>query len=262
VYALDRYLGPSSPGPSPAAVRSPEASVRGVGRTAELQERFERLLLSRAEDERLPYGMRKASLDALIGLARSRASLEVLKEYVAEKRRFAGEPLRPPSRWSIIETLLARGDADAAALSAIEQVRDTTPEAARQTYIAGAAVATAENKAAYFARFLDDPELNEEWVTASLGAFNHPDHAALTLPYLRPALERLEWIRDNRRIFFLPRWINAFVGGQGSVEALAVVDGFLAERPELPLDLRRKVLQARDDLERTVRIRANGTTPE
>ncbi|MGI9182750.1 MAG: M1 family metallopeptidase, partial [Longimicrobiaceae bacterium] len=139
VYALERYLGPSSPGPSPAAVRSPEASVRGVGRTAEPQERFERLLLSRAEDERLPYGMRKASFDALIGLARSHASLEVLKEYVAEKRRFAGESLRPPSRWSIIETLLARGDAEAASLYAIEQVRDTTPEAARQTYIAGAA---------------------------------------------------------------------------------------------------------------------------
>jgi aminopeptidase N len=57
-------------------------------------------------------------------------------------------------------------------------------------------------------------------VTASLGAFHHPEHAPLTRPLLRPALERLEWIRENRRIFFLPQWINAFIGGQTSPGAL------------------------------------------
>ncbi|HEX2091294.1 MAG TPA: hypothetical protein VHG28_02785, partial [Longimicrobiaceae bacterium] len=69
------------------------------------------------------------------------------------------------------------------------------------------------------------------------------------------ALDDLVWIRDNRRIFFLPRWIGAFLGGQTGPEALAVVDAFLAEHGDLPVDIRRKVLQARDDLERTVRIR-------
>lgn len=111
-------------------------------------------------------------------------------------------------------------------------------------------------KAEYFGRFLDDPALNEDWVTAALGNFNAPAHSALTLRYLRPSLDRLEWVRDNRRIFFLPRWISAFVGGHVSAEALAVVDRFLAENPALPADIRRKVLQSRDELERTVRIRA------
>jgi aminopeptidase N len=45
------------------------------------------------------------------------------------------------------------------------------------------------------------------------------------------------------------------VRGQHSAEALAVVDRLLAESPDLPLDIRRKVLQARDELERTVAIR-------
>jgi aminopeptidase N len=110
-------------------------------------------------------------------------------------------------------------------------------------------------KAAYFRRYLDDPTLNEEWVTASLGAFNDPDQTRLTLPFLRPSLERLEWIRDNRRIFFLPSWINAFIRAQSSPQALATVDQLLADHPELPIDIRRKVLQARDELERTVAIR-------
>jgi len=38
--------------------------------------------------------------------------------------------------------------------------------------------------------------------------------------------------------------------------ALAIVDQYLADHPDLPKDLRQKVLQARDDLERTVRIRS------
>jgi aminopeptidase N len=62
-------------------------------------------------------------------------------------------------------------------------------------------------------------------------------------------------VQKNRRIFFLGRWLDAFIGGQRSPEALAEVDRFLAEHPELPRDLRLKVLQTRDDLERTVRIR-------
>ncbi|MBW3569737.1 MAG: hypothetical protein KY467_01410, partial [Gemmatimonadetes bacterium] len=53
-----------------------------------------------------------------------------------------------------------------------------------------------------------------------------------------------------------PRWISAFIGGHASPAALEIVDAFLAETPELPIDIRRKVLQSRDELERTVRIRA------
>jgi len=35
-----------------------------------------------------------------------------------------------------------------------------------------------------------------------------------------------------------------------------VIDDYLAQHPRLAIDLRQKVLQTRDELERTVRIRA------
>ena len=66
------------------------------------------------------------------------------------------------------------------------------------------------------------------------------------------------WIRQNRRIFFLPAWIEAFVAGQRDAAALAVVDGFLKAQPALPIDIRRKLLTARDELALTVRIRQAG----
>ena len=82
------------------------------------------------------------------------------------------------------------------------------------------------------------------------------EHQQLTLPYLRPALDSLPYIQANRRIFFLGAWLGAFLGGQTSPAALAVVRRYLAEHPRLPADLRQKVLQNADELERTVRIRA------
>ena len=225
------------------------------GRGEALFGEWERLLLARTQDPELGYGARKAALDMLVGTARTEAGGVLLREYLAGARSFDGEPVKQPTRWSIVERLIALGERDPHALIAAESARDTTPDAARRAFVAGAAIPAADVKAEYFRRFLDDPNLNEDWVTAASGNFNAPLHAALTLPYLRPALDRLEWIRDNRRIFFLPRWISAFIGGHDSAEALAVVDRFLAENPALPIDIRRKVLQSRDELERTVRIR-------
>jgi len=216
---------------------------------------WERMLAARAQDASLGYGMRKESLDALAATAHSAEARTVLREYLTGARLFDEGVVKQPTRWSMVQRLLALGEPDAPALYAAEVRRDTTPEAARRAFVARAATPDSAVKAEYFRRYLDDPTLNEEWVTASLGAFNAEGQTALTLPFLRPSLQRLEWIRDNRRIFFLPSWINAFVRGQESAEALAIVDRLLAESPNLPIDICRKVLQARDELERTVAIR-------
>ncbi|HEY6827404.1 MAG TPA: ERAP1-like C-terminal domain-containing protein, partial [Gemmatimonadaceae bacterium] len=168
----------------------------------------------------------------------------------------AGLPLRQPTRWMIVTHLVERGSARADSLIAAEERRDTTSSGKRSAFVAYAARPAATVKTEYFRRYFADSTLNEEWTTASLRSFNSPDAAALTLPYLVPALDSLPWIQRNRRIFFLGSWLGSFIGGQRSGEALREVDRFLAEHPKLPLDLRQKVLQSRDDLERTVRIRA------
>jgi aminopeptidase N len=221
-------------------------------RAAPLLGPWEGLLAARADEPALPYGARKAALDILAATASTPSGRTRLRAYL-DGRPFDGEPVKQPTRWSMLGRLAALGEADGRALIDAEAARD--PDGPRRLFVAGAALPDSAVKARYFARFLDDPDLNEDWVTEALGNFNAPGQAALTLPYLRPALERLEWIRENRRIFFLPRWVASFVGGHASPEALAAVDAFLAERPDLPPDLRRKVLQQRDELERTVRIR-------
>jgi aminopeptidase N len=221
----------------------------------DLEGALERALLARVDDAALSYDLRKASLDALLAGARSPAAVARLEAYLRGERTFDGKPLPQPSRWTAVARLLAIANPQAQALFEAEVQRDSTPEAARSAFVAGAAMPDSAAKAAYFARYFDDPQLNEEWVTASLGNFNNARHAGLSLPYLHPALERAVWLRDNRRIFFLPRWLDAFLGGHGSAEALKIVDEFLAANPDLPIDVRRKILQPRDELARAVRIR-------
>jgi aminopeptidase N len=217
--------------------------------------RLEAALLAGAEDGRRPYGLRKAHLDAYIGLARSPAALERLDAWL-DSSASAGVPLRAPTRWALVTRLVGRGAPRADARLAAERTRDPSPDGARLAFVAEAARPDSAGKAALFRRWFADAALNEEWVTSSLRAFHDPEQARWTAPLVPAALDSLPWIQRNRRIFFLGSWLGATLGGQVSPEALAAVDGWLAAHPTLAPDLRQKVLQARDELERTVRIRA------
>jgi aminopeptidase N len=224
-------------------------------RAAALQEGWEMALIARVDNARLGYGLRKDALDQLVDTAQGPPALVRLRDLLTGRVQFADKPIGQPTRWAIVRRFIAIGAPDAAALLATEQQQDRSTEALKDAFVAGAARPDATVKADYFKRYFDDAALNEAWASESLSAFNTPEQAGLTLPYLRLALEKLEWIQRNRRIFFLPAWIDAFIGGQVTGEALAVIDQFLAERPALPVDLRRKILLSRDELERTVRIR-------
>jgi aminopeptidase N len=219
-----------------------------------LQASVEQVLLAGAADRARSYGIRKNQLDAYIDLARTPLALTRLGAWL-DSATASGLPLREPSRWAIVTRLVSLAAPEAERRLAEETIRDTTAGGQRRAFVAGAARPDTAAKRSYFSRYFADSSLNEEWVTASLRAFNDPDQAALTRSYLAPALDSLPWIQRNRRIFFLGSWLAAFVGGQHDSSALAIVDDFLRAHPALPKDLQQKILQSRDELQRTVRIR-------
>jgi aminopeptidase N len=216
--------------------------------------RVERFLWATARDTAGGYGIRKAHLDAFVDLARTGEALARLDSLLGGTLLLP-DPLGEPTRWDIVTHLLAAGAPTAEARLAAQAARDVTPDGRRRAFIAGAARPLAATKRDYFTRYFADSALNEDWASGSLAAFNTPHHQDLTLPWLRPALDSLRYIQTHRRIFFLGGWLGSFLGGQTSDAALATVRAFLAERPDLPADLRRKVLEHMDELERTVRIR-------
>ena len=217
--------------------------------------RVDAMLLAGAGDTTKVYGTRKNFLDASIGLARNEAQLTRIAGWL-DGDSAMGLPLRAPTRWAIVTRLVSRGAADGEARLAAETRRDSTNEGRRLAFVAAAARPVAANKQALFTQWFNDPGLNEEWVTSSLRAFNDPEHASMTRKFLEPALDTLPWIQKNRRIFFLGSWLGAVLGGQASAESLKAVDAWLRLHPDLPTDLRQKILQSRDELERTVAIRS------
>jgi aminopeptidase N len=220
----------------------------------------ERVLWEGAADTARPYGVRKAYVDAFIDLAASSDGLAKLDALLSTDS-VAGEPLRDPTRWDVVTRLLELGVPQADTRLAEQEKRDTTADGRRLAFVAGAGRPSAGTKRTYFSRYFADSALSEEWASGSLGPFNSLEHQALTFPYIRAALDSLPFIQAHRRIFFLETWLAAFLRGQTGDSALGVVRRYIVEHPRLPLDLRRKVLQHADELERTVRIRQRERHP-
>lgn len=233
--------------------RAAEAYLGPVQREAFLPD-IERALLAAVNDTTRTYGVRKAHLDTYVRIAATPMALARL-DSMLDSTTIAGDSLRPPTRWAIVTRLQELSAPGAAMRLAAEAELDASAEGARRAFVAGAGRPDSATKREYFRRYFADSTLNEDWATASLRAFNALEAQDLTREYLPAALDSLGWIQKNRRIFYLGAWLNSFLDGQTEPEALAVVQSFLESRQDLPADLRLKVLQAVDELERTVRIR-------
>lgn len=164
-------------------------------------------------------------------------------------------PLRPKDRADIIAKLIVIGDANALDLLK-DFEKSAFEDADRYAYAARAAAATEANKAKYWNDFVNDKNISESWIEAAFVTFNSSKQSALTLPYLERALNELPNLKKNRKIFFVNGWLAAFIGGQKSPEALKIVNDFLTKNPNLDRDLRLKILENADGLERAVKIRA------
>lgn len=198
--------------------------------------------------------MRIVWFRALRSVAETPAGRQHLKELLAGKLVVPEVELRQLDRWNIVTTLVALNDPEATAILAAEEKRDPSGEGRKYAYMAVAARPDAAVKKQYFEEYLHDASRPEDWVEQSLGPFNYWNQAELTLPYLRPALDALPQVKHDRKIFFLLGWLNAFIGGQQSAAAQSQLQEFLSSA-SLDKDVRLKILEVSDELDRTVKIR-------
>jgi aminopeptidase N len=228
-----------------------------------LSARFERALYEGMTRAATP-GQRITYFRTYREAAASREALRVLSDIFEGRTQVPGMTLRSRDRFDIaraalVGASLARdGDAarEAEALLASAVKQDASDDGRRYAYAAEAARADASVKRRYFEQYTRDANLAESWIEASLGPFNTPQQSALTLPYLDDALRELPTLKRTRKIFFVNGWLAAFIGGQCDERAAATVRDFLARTPALDRDLRLKVLEADDGLERCVRVRS------
>jgi len=246
-----------------------EVTAQGV--LARMQTAFNRYLSSAQQRELAPRleqmitdrmmnaettGLRITNFRAFQAVAMTDAARETLKKILRGDLKIPGMQLRSRDRFDIITALLTRADADAPALLEAQSKADATDDGRRYAYAASATLHDAATKKKYFDAYLNDPKLPESWIEASVGPFNSIQQSELTLQYLEPALAELPKLKRTRKIFFINGWLAAFIGGQCSEQAEAVVQNFLQREQTLDHDLRLKVLEVADGLERCVRIKA------
>jgi aminopeptidase N len=225
-----------------------------AGRRSPLQSQYESLLMQRMKNAP-SRDFRIAIFRAFTGAASTPQALAELSKLLAGTSAIPGVPLQQRDRWNMIASLIRMQDPEALSLLAVEEKRDPSEDGKRSAYAARAGVATEANKEKYFADFLKEGSVPEDFVTASLGNFNAWNQKDLTLKFLKPALEALAQIKRQRKIFFVNGWLSSFVASQTSADAQKIVEAYL-KQPDLDPDLRLKVLEVKDDLDRTVRIRA------
>jgi aminopeptidase N len=199
-------------------------------------------------------GLRIVNFRTFTAIAETPAALQQIKDLLSGKLAVPGLTLKPLDRWNLIGHLVAMNDPEAQAIYAAEQARDQSGQGQKYAYAVAAGAPSAEIKARYFDEYLHSPSIQEDWITQSLRPFNSWNQSALTAPYLQRALDELPDIKLHRKIFFLGAWLSAFLDGQKSVEAQTTVKIWLTGK-QIDPDLRLKVLEVSDALDRTVLIR-------
>ena len=115
-----------------------------------------------------------------------------------------------------------------------------------------------ETRDAFFRSLADvQNRRREPWVVEGVSYLNHPLRGAQSETYVQPALELLPEIQRTGDIFFPKNWMDAALGRHTSRQAADTVRTFLAGRPDVPVRLRRIVLQSADTL-----FRVSGIFPE
>jgi len=201
-------------------------------------------------------GLRILWFRTLLLLATTETALHPIRQLLSGELTIPDVELRSLDRWRMVGVLISHQWPDADALFAAESKHDATGIGPKYAYAAEAAKQDAAIKLKYFDDYLHNAARQEDWVQSSLENFNSWNASALTAPYLRPALDALPQIKQQRKIFFTLAWLNAFIGGQHSAESAKVVHDWLATA-NTDEDLKLKVLQVVDDLDRTVTIRAH-----
>ena len=203
-------------------------------------------------------GLRIVNFRTFTSVAATPTALQQVKDLLAGKVVVPGLNLKPLDRWNLVGHLIAMGDPEAQTIYAAEKDRDHSGEGQKYAYAVEAGTPSAEIKARYFNDYLHSQTIQEDWTTQSLRPFNSWNQTALTSSYLTKALNELPNIKQNRKIFFLGVWLGSFIEGQNtlqvSLDAQAAVRTWLAGQNIDP-DLRLKVLEASDSLDRTVLIR-------
>ncbi|MZD07143.1 aminopeptidase N, partial [Streptomyces sp. SID5785] len=187
------------------------------------------------------------------------AELQMLQGLLEGGAKIDGLEVDQEMRWAFLETLATHGVADEAALAA-ELARDDTASGKRHQVRCLAARPSAAVKAQAWAQVVESDALSNALVEATIAGFQQPSQRELTAPYAARYFAAIERVWDERSIQIGMDVVRGlFPALQDSDATLAATDAWLTGHEKAAPALRRLVLEARDDLARSLRGQACDT---
>jgi aminopeptidase N len=184
------------------------------------------------------------------------AELELLQGLVEGTVEIDGLKVDQEMRWAFLRSLAAHGVADESVLTA-ELARDDTASGKRHQVRCLAARPSAAVKARAWESVVESDALSNALVEATIAGFAQPSQRELTAPYAEKYFEVIERVWAERSIQIAMDVVRGlFPSHQDSRATLDATDGWLSAHEAAPPALRRLVLEARDDLARTLRGQA------
>lgn len=106
-------------------------------------------------------------------------------------------------------------------------------------------------RTAYFESFKDPKNREKEnWVQIACSYIHHPLQQNEGIKTVGMSLELLEEIQETGDIFFPLGWLNSTIGRYTSKDAYLMVEDYITSHPALDESLKKKLLQATDNLYR------------
>ncbi|GAA3829395.1 aminopeptidase N [Streptomyces phyllanthi] len=184
------------------------------------------------------------------------AELQLLQGLLEGTAKIDGLEVDQELRWAFLQPLAAHGVADESALTA-ELARDDTASGKRHQVRCLAARPSAAVKAQAWASVVESDALSNALVEATITGFAQPSQRELTAPYAEKYFEVIERVWAERSIQIGMDVVRGlFPSEQDSQATLDATDVWLSAHEDAPPALRRLVLEARDDLARTLRGQA------
>ncbi|WP_250286828.1 aminopeptidase N [Streptomyces atroolivaceus] len=186
-------------------------------------------------------------------VAASEADFRLLGELLDGSAVIDGLDVDQELRWAFLSPLASHGKADETAVDA-ELARDDTASGKRHHVRCLASRPSAAVKAQAWATVVESDKLSNALAGATIAGFEQPSQRELLAPYTASYFEAIERVWAERSIQIGIDVVKGlFPGLQDDPATLTATDAWLTSHPDAAPALRRLVLEARDDLARTLR---------
>ena len=190
----------------------------------------------------------------IAGVSRTKDHVSLLAGWLDGSATPAGLEVDTDLRWQLVARLVALGELPATAIDQ-ERERDNTAGGQRQAASARAGIPTAEAKLVAWKAVIENDDLANALLEATVGGFSQPDQRELLEPFVEKYFEVIGEVWETRTNEIAQTLtLGLFPSLLGSPEILAKADSFIAGSTDVGAI--RLIRELRDNVARSLRCQS------